>query len=184
MVSSLHAHAKTTELAPRALTPGSLPSDPYVTTAYARPDQPSPALSGEAASIVRPGASPSASPSPAPSSDDPAGAAALNSRADAAWQAGRTSDALDSWARAAQADPTGPAGSEARRAAVGHYQAMAQDAAARGDTAQARTDWQKITEIDPGSDDALQAVQSISRTEPSSASAAPDPLTPGVGMPR
>ena len=48
---------------------------------------------------------------------------------------------------------------------------------------EARTDWQKITQIDPGSDAALQAEQSISRTDPSPAPSSNAGL-PGVGMPR
>jgi len=181
VVSSLHAHAKSAEagtLLPPP--PGSLPSDPYVATAYARP---APALSDEAARAVRPGILPAVLPpasSPAAGRYNPANAAALNDQGNAAWQAGRASEALDAWEKAAQADPTGAAGAEARRSAVGRYKDMAQEAATKGDMAQARTDWQKITEIDPGSDDALQAEQSISRPDPSGSSAVP----PGVGMPR
>ena len=113
---------------------------------------------------------------------DPANAAALNNLGNVDWQSGRTAEALDSWEKAAQADPTGAAGQEARRNAVSHYKDMAQEAAAKGDISQARTDWQKITQIDPGSDDAFQAEQSISRTVASEA--APNGTLPGVGLPR
>ena len=113
---------------------------------------------------------------------DPANAAALNNLGNINWQSGRTAEALDSWEKAAQADPTGVTGQEARRNAVGHYKDMAQEAVAKGDISQARTDWQKITQIDPGSDDAFQAEQSISRTVASEA--APNGTLPGVGLPR
>ena len=112
---------------------------------------------------------------------NPTNAAALDNLGNVNWQAGRTAEALDSWEKAVQADPTSAAAQEARRNAVGHYKDMAQDAATKGDIAQARTDWQKITELDPGSDDAFQAEQSISRTDPSASS---DSAPPGVGLPR
>ena len=117
---------------------------------------------------------------------NPGNAAALDNLGSMDWQAGRTAEALDSWEKAVQADPTSAAGLEARRSAVGHYKDMAQAAAAQGDMTQARTDWQKITQIDPGSDDAFQAEQSISRTDPSPGvpTAPSGGLLPGVGEPR
>ena len=132
----------------------------------------------DAAHIVVPLA---VAPTPATAHPDPSGAAtALNDQGNAAWSAGRTSEALASWEKASQADPTGAAGQEARRNAVGHYKDMAQTASASGRVDEARTDWQKITQIDPGSDDAFQAEQSISGTQPTMAPAIP---TDG-GMPR
>ena len=75
-----------------------------------------------------------------------------------------------------QADPTSVSGTEARQNAVRHYMDLAQSAASSGVVAQARGYWQKVTQIDPGSDDAFKAAQNISRTE----AAAPS----GVGLPR
>jgi len=109
---------------------------------------------------------------------NPSNAAALNALGDVQWQAGRTSEALDAWEKAAQSDPTSSPGQEARRNAVRHYKEMAQSAANAGHMEEARTDWGKIMQIDPGSDDAFQAEQSIGRTEPSAA------VPPGVGLPR
>ncbi len=186
VVSALRDHTKRTEAGPLAPpAPGSVYTGSYTTTACARDGRPSPTPSASPADMVPGhGALPLAPASyPASSPYNPVGAAALNSQGNTAWQAGRVSEALDAWAKAAQADPAGAAGSEARRSAVGHYKDMAQGAATKGDMAQARTDWQKITEIDPGSDDAFLAEQSISRADPSSSSAAPA-VPPGVGEPR
>ena len=197
VVSSLRAHAKHAETG--ALLPS--PSGPvytgsYTTTAYtpAGTAIPTPAVGTAPAPVGTPTATPASAlplpvaPAPYPPATpySPGNAAALNDQGNAAWQGGRTSEALDAWAKAAQADPTGAAGQEARRNVVERYKDMAQAAAAAGRMDEARTEWQKITEVDPGSDDAFQAEQSISRTEPSAGpTAAPSgTLIPGVGEPR
>ncbi len=98
---------------------------------------------------------------------DSRNASAANNLGKVRWQLGDISGALDAWAKAAQADPSGPAGTEARNAAVGHCQDLGAAAATAGDMTHARTYWQKIIEIDPGSDSAFRAEQNISRTEAS-----------------
>ena len=205
VVSALHAHAKHADAASFIRpAPGPLPSDAYVAAAPP-PDAATSVRTGQPPLLPTrdPVPAPTAGPAPGPppaaptyptgnpvaspggTRYDPTGAAALNAQANAAWQAGRASEALDAWERAAQADPTSQAASEARRSAVGHYRDMAQAAAAGGRVAEARTDWQKITQIDPGSDEAVQAAQSIGGTDPEMAPATPtDAGMPGVGMPR
>ena len=162
------------------------PSDAYVASA------PSPPLSvSTPAAPLTPSAAPSAPAGALAGTSyvsgaryDAAGAAALNAQANASWSSGRTREALDAWERAAQADPTSPAAAAARRAAAGHYQEMAQAAAAAGNVDLARTDWQKITQIDPGSDEAFRAAQSIGGTQPSAGSPAGGAQGGDVGMPR
>ena len=199
VVSSLRAHAQRADAGPLAPAPAGLNyTGSYTATAYtpdgrpvlpaspggASPGGASPLGTPSGGAALTPGSlppPPAAPPSASPYS--PAGAAALDSQGNAAWQAGRTSEALDAWEKAAQADPAGAAGLDAQRSAVGRYQDMAQAASAAGRMDEARTDWQKITQIDPGSDAALQAEQSISRTDPSPAPSSNAGL-PGVGMPR
>ena len=105
-------------------------------------------------------------------------AAAANDLGNVLWQQGKTPDALDAWQKAAEADPTGVAGREAQTNAVQHLMDLAQGAANSGQVAQARLYWQRVTQIDPGSDDAFRAMQNISRTEPSAT------VPPGVGLTR
>ncbi|MGI4788718.1 MAG: protein kinase domain-containing protein [Janthinobacterium lividum] len=81
------------------------------------------------------------------------------------WQLGDAAGALDAWGKAAGLDPTGAAGTDARTNAVRHSMDLAQAAANSGNFTQARDFWQKVTEIDPGSDDAFRAEQNISRTD-------------------
>ena len=85
------------------------------------------------------------------------------------WQLGDISGALDAWTKAAQADPTSAAGADARANAVRHCLDLAQAAASSGNLSQARSYWQRVTEVDPGSDDAFRAEQNISRTDASPA---------------
>jgi len=99
-------------------------------------------------------------------------AASLNSRNAAAWdnlgnirwQVGSSAQAFDAWEKALQADPTSVSGTEARQNAVHHYMDLAQSAASTGSVQQARTYWQRVTEIEPGSDDAFRANQALART--------------------
>jgi len=172
VVASLQAHAKRADAGPLvrpARAPS--PSDAYVASAPPPPLS----VSTPAAPLPAPGPATAgalaATPYTGGARYDAAGAAALNAQANASWQAGHATEALDAWEKAAQADPTGAAGAEARRTAVGHYKDMAQQAASSGDAASARTDWQKITQIDPGSDEAVEAARNIGGP-------------PGVGLPR
>ena len=96
---------------------------------------------------------------------DSRNAAAANNLGNVRWQLNDIPGALDAWGKAAQADPTGPAGTAARASAVGHCMALAQAAASSGSSAQARDYWQRVIQIDPGSDAAFQAEQNISRTD-------------------
>ena len=105
-------------------------------------------------------------------------AAAWDNLGNIRWQAGDTPRALDAWDKAVQADPTSVSGTEARQNAVRHYMDLAQSAAGSGGVAQAREYWQKVTEIDPGSDEAFKAQQALSRTTNSGTQPA------GVGLPR
>lgn len=107
---------------------------------------------------------------------NPSSAAALNNLGNVNWQSGKVPEALEAWEHAAQADPTSAAGKEAQANAVQHYKELAQSDADHGNLTEARTYWQKITQIDPGSDDAFQAVQNISRADSDSA------VSPGVGL--
>ena len=104
-------------------------------------------------------------------------AAALDNLGNLYWQKGDTPNALDSWQKAVLADPTSVAGRLAQQTAVGHLKDLAQGAANSGNMTQARTYWMQIVQIDPGSDEAFTAQQSISRTEPSAT------VPPGVGLP-
>jgi serine/threonine protein kinase len=96
---------------------------------------------------------------------DSRNAEAANNLGNVNWQLGNIPGALDAWEKAAQADPTGAAGTQARASAVGHCMDLAQAAQVSGNMTQARSYWQKVTEIDPGSDDAFRAEQNISRTD-------------------
>ena len=96
---------------------------------------------------------------------DSRNAEAANNLGNVRWQLGDIPGALDAWEKASQADPTGAAGTQARASAVGHSMALAQSAQTSGNTASARTYWEKVIEIDPGSDDAFRAQQNISRTD-------------------
>ena len=89
---------------------------------------------------------------------------AANSLGNVRWQLGDTVGALEAWRQAVLADPTSPAGTAAQTSAVQHAMALAQAAASAGNLPVARTYWQKVTEIAPGSDEAFRAEQSISRT--------------------
>lgn len=197
VVSSLRVHAKRTEAGQLVRqASGSLHSGNYTAAAetYARAGQVAPTDSDEAArarlgqsqaytaqgrDAARANNLPPAQASYQTAAQyNPANAAALNDLGNVNWQAGKASEALDAWEKAVQADPAGAAGQEARRNAVGHYKDMAQAAAGAGRIEEARTDWLKITQIDPGSDDAFQAEQSISRVGLS------DAAPPGVGLPR
>ena len=96
---------------------------------------------------------------------DSRNAEATNNLGNVRWQLGDTQGALDAWGKAAQADPTGAAGNQARTSAVQHAMDLAQAAANAGNSTAARAYWQKVTEIDPGSDQAFRAEQNISHTE-------------------
>jgi len=96
---------------------------------------------------------------------DSRNAEAANNLGNVRWQLGDAAGALDAWGKAAAADPTGPAGTQARATAVQHAMSLAQAASNAGDSTLARTYWQKVTEIDPGSDEAFRAEQNISRTD-------------------
>ena len=96
---------------------------------------------------------------------DSKNAAAANNLGNVRWQLGDATGALDAWGKAASADPTGPAGTQARATAVQHAMDLAQAASNAGNSTLARTYWQKVTEIDPGSDEAFRAEQNISRTD-------------------
>ena len=105
-------------------------------------------------------------------------AEAANDLGNVLWQQGKSPEAIDAWQKAVEADPTGVAGHEAQTNAVRHLMDLAQGAATAGQVAQAREYWQRVTQIDPGSNDAFQAMQNISRTEPSAT------VPPGVGLTR
>ena len=76
--------------------------------------------------------------------------------------------ALDAWEKAAQADPTGPAGRRPAGTPWASYDGHGPGGGRLRATWRRRaTYWQKITQIDPGSDEAFQAEQNISRTDPS-----------------
>ncbi len=96
---------------------------------------------------------------------DSKNAEAANNLGNIDWQLGNAEGALDAWSKAASADPTGPAGTQARATAVQHAMDLAQAASNAGNAPLARTYWQKVTEIDPGSDEAFHAEQNISRTD-------------------
>lgn len=102
---------------------------------------------------------------------DARNAEAANNLGNVRWQLGDATGALDAWGKAASADPTGPAGTQARQAAVQHAMDLAQAASNAGNATLARTYWQKVTEIDPGSDQAFRAEQNISRTDGGAAGA-------------
>ena len=91
-------------------------------------------------------------------------AEAANNLGNVQWQLGDTVGALEAWRKAVLADPSSPAGVQAQTSAVQHAMALAQTAANAGNLPAARTYWQKVTEIAPGSDEAFRAEQSISRT--------------------
>ena len=96
---------------------------------------------------------------------DSRNAEAANNLGNVRWQLGDANGALDAWGKAAAADPSGPAGTQARATAVQHAMDLAQAASNAGNATLARTYWQKVTEIDPGSDEAFRAEQNISRTD-------------------
>lgn len=96
---------------------------------------------------------------------DARNAEAANNLGNVRWQLGDANGALDAWGKAASADPTGPAGTQARQTAVQHAMELAQAASNAGNATLARTYWQKVTEIDPGSDEAFRAQQNIGRTD-------------------
>ena len=98
---------------------------------------------------------------------DSRNAEAANNLGNVRWQLGDISGALDAWGKASQADPTGPAGTEARASAVHHCMDLAQASASSGNASQARDYWQRVIQIDPGSDEAFRAEQNISRTDAS-----------------
>jgi len=98
---------------------------------------------------------------------DSRNAEAANNLGNVRWQLGDIPGALEAWGKASQADPTGPAGTEARASAVRHCMDLAQASANSGNAAQARDYWQRVIQIDPGSDDAFRAEQNISRTDAS-----------------
>ena len=100
---------------------------------------------------------------------DSRNAAASDNLGNARWQLGDVSGALDAWGKAAQFDMTGAAGTEARSNMVHHCMELGQAAATAGNLALARTYWQRVTQVDPGSDDAFRAEQNISRTDSSPA---------------
>ena len=102
-------------------------------------------------------------------------AAAWDNLGNIRWQNGDSSRAFDAWEKAIQADPTSVSGTEARQNAVHHYMDLAQSAANNGSVLQARSYWQRVTEIAPGTDDAFKATQAISRTTT-------DPLLSGGGQ--
>ena len=91
-------------------------------------------------------------------------AEAANNLGNIRWQLGDTAGALEAWREAVLADPSSPAGVQAQTSAVQHAMKLAQAAANAGNLSAARTYWQKVTEIAPGSDEAFRAEQSISRT--------------------
>ena len=99
---------------------------------------------------------------------DSSNAEAANNLGNVRWQLGDVPGALDAWQKA-QSDPNSAAGTQARTSAVQHCTDLAQAAAATGDMTHARDYWQKIIEIDPGSDEAFRAEQNISRTDGSGA---------------
>jgi Tfp pilus assembly protein PilF len=99
---------------------------------------------------------------------DATNASAWNSLGNTLWQQGDIPSALDAWEKAVVASPTSDVGKEASQSAVGHCMDLAQSAASAGNAAQARNYWQRVIQIDPGSDEAVQAAQNINRTEPSS----------------
>ena len=101
-------------------------------------------------------------------------AAAWDNLGNVRWQAGDSPGALDAWEKAVLADRTSVSGTEAKQNTVRHYMDLAQSAANTGAVAQARSYWQKVTELDPGSDDAFKAQQNLSRTGSS--------VPPGVGL--
>ncbi len=98
---------------------------------------------------------------------DSRNAEAANNLGNVRWQLGDVPGALEAWGKASQADPTGPAGTEARTSAVRHCMDLAQAAANSGNAAQARDYWQRVIQLDPGSDEAFRAEQNISRTDAS-----------------
>lgn len=89
---------------------------------------------------------------------------AANNLGNVRWQLGDAPGALDAWKQAVIADPTSAAGVQAQTSAVQHAMDLAQTAANTGNLTLARTYWQKVTEIAPGSDEAFRAEQNISRT--------------------
>lgn len=102
-------------------------------------------------------------------------AAAWDNLGNIRWQDGDSSRAFDAWEKAIQADPASVSGTEARQNAVHHYMDMAQSAANNGSVQQARSYWQRVTEIAPGSDDAFKATQAMSRTTADSLPASAGP---------
>jgi hypothetical protein len=97
---------------------------------------------------------------------------------DLQWQGGETSRALDSWERAAHADPASAPGREGEGSAVRHEMDLAQSASSAGRIKDARDLWQRVSLLAPGSNEAFKAAQNLSRTEPSAS------VTPGVGLPQ
>ena len=69
--------------------------------------------------------------------------------------------AAQSWESAMQADPTSTFATDARTNATSVYQNLAQQASGSGNVPLARRYWQKIMEINPGSDAARQALANI-----------------------
>jgi len=97
---------------------------------------------------------------------------------DLQWQGGETFLALDSWERAAHADPASAPGREGEGSAVRHEMDLAQSASTAGRIKDARDLWQRVSALAPGSNEAFKAAQNLSRTEPSAS------VTPGVGLPQ
>lgn len=77
------------------------------------------------------------------------------------YRQGDKQEALQSWYAAADADRYSPAAADARRNATDLLMEMADTATASGDTSTARIDWQKVVQLDPGSDDGYRAQSKI-----------------------
>jgi tetratricopeptide (TPR) repeat protein len=76
-------------------------------------------------------------------------------------QQGETDKSLNEYASAAHADPMGDIGRQARDRASSGYLSLGEQDLRLGNVAKARTDWQNVDQVDPGSANAHEAAQRI-----------------------
>jgi tetratricopeptide (TPR) repeat protein len=91
-------------------------------------------------------------------------AEAYDGRANLRWSQHDENGAIDDWQNAMRADASSPAANDARARLTQIFQARAQSAADAHNYTEARSDWQQIISINPGSTEAQQAQQNISNS--------------------
>lgn len=110
-----------------------------------------------------------------------ANAQAFNRLGDLRWSQRDAPGALQAWESALKADAGGPDGADARQKATQAYQFLAQQAFDGGNLPEARRNWQKIIEVNPGSDAAFTAQQRLDAAagSPNLGGPAPGGAAPG-----